>query len=176
MNKKTAAYFDKIDEKLQQLLNNLQQYSDEELNRKPTPESWSVLQVMHHLMLAESLSGKYVQKKLSFNPKLKGTNLGTAWRMLVLRSYNYLPFKLKAPRNVGSENLPETSRIEETAEKWLAQRRELRAYLSTLPEEIFKKEVYKHPFAGRLSLDGMLRFFEGHFDRHRKQIDRILDA
>lgn len=176
MNNKTSVYFDKIDRKLQQLLDELKQYSDEKLNHKPTPESWSVLQVMHHLMLAENLSGKYVQKKLSFNPELKNTNLGTAWRMLVLRSYNYLPLKLKAPKNVGSENLPETSGFEQTAEKWLTQRQELRAFLSTLPDEIFKKEVYKHPIAGRLNLDGMLQFFEGHFDRHRKQINRILAA
>ncbi len=176
MNQKTAEQLERIDAKLQQLLEKLRSYSDEVLNKKPTPDSWSVLQVMHHLMLAENLSGKYVQKKLSFNPKLEKTNWSTAWRMLVLRSYNYLPIRLKAPANVSSENLPEQSTLSETSEKWLTQRRQLRDYLATLPDDIFDKEVYKHPIAGRLSLLGMLTFFEGHFDRHLAQINRILGA
>lgn len=174
MNVKTEKQFKRIDAKLLQLLNELSQYSDEKLNSKPSSDSWSTLQVIHHLMLAENLSAKYIQKKLSFNPKLKNVNILTGIRMVILKNYNLLPIKLKAPKNVSVENLPEQSSLSEASQQWLAQRAALRAYLETLPEEIFRKELYKHPIAGRLSLYGMLAFFEGHFDRHLKQIHRIL--
>jgi hypothetical protein len=175
MNTKIERKLDKIDAKLQDLLTDLQQYSDSSLNYKPDDHTWSALQVMHHLLTSERLSTKYIKKKLSYNPDLPDVNFGTQWRAFLLRSYNYLPVKLKAPKNV-SESLPEKSSLAETSEAWLATRQELRAFLNTLPEETFKKEVYKHPVSGRLSLFHMLDFFDRHFDRHLKQINRTLDA
>ncbi|MFN7117073.1 MAG: DinB family protein [Saprospiraceae bacterium] len=174
MNQKISAQLQQIDTKLNKLLSDLQQYSDEKLNHKPTPESWSVVQVLQHLMLVENASAKYVQKKLSYNPKLSKVNLGTAWRMLILKSYNWLPIKLKAPSYVNENNFAEQAVLADVAAKWQEQRRQLRDYLATLPDTIYDKEVYKHPLAGRLSLNGMLQFYEGHFDRHYKQIQRLL--
>jgi hypothetical protein len=43
-----------------------------------------------------------------------------------------------------------------------------------LPDHLYDKEIYKHPFAGRLSLMGMVDFFEHHFRRHREQMRRAL--
>ncbi len=174
MNQKVAAQLQHIDTKLNLLLTDLKQYSDEKLNHKPSAESWSVLQVLQHLMLVENASQKYVQKKLSYNPSLSKVNLGTAWRMLILKSYNWLPIKLKAPSYVNENNFAEKTTFSEVAAQWQAQRQNLRDYLSALPEDLFDKEVYKHPLAGRLSLLGMLNFYEGHFDRHYKQIQKLL--
>ncbi len=174
VRQKNVHQLDRMDAKLQRLLTDLQAYSEAELNRKPSPESWSVLQILHHLMLAERLSVGYVRKKLSFNPTLPNTGLLTWLRLQGLRTYNWLPVKLKAPKAVGKENLPDESTLADAAQQWLAQRAELRTWLSALPEELFKKELYKHPLAGRQSLYGMLLFFEGHFDRHLQQIQRSL--
>lgn len=176
MNKKTEHQLQRIDLKLGHLLTDLQQYSEATLNRKPTPNSWSVLQVLQHMMLVESASDKYVRKKLSYNPKLPKTNLGTAWRMLLLKSYNWLPIKLKAPSYVNENNFPADAVLAEIAEKWQEQRSGLRDFLAALPNDIFNKEVYKHPLVGRLSLLGMLQFYEGHFDRHQKQIKKLLEV
>lgn len=175
MQTKIEQKLDKIDAKLQNLLADLRQYSDTKLNYKPDDSAWSVLQTMHHLLTSERLSTKYIKKKLSYNPDLPDVKFGTQWRAFLLRSYNYLPVKLKAPKNV-SENLPEQTTLAETSEAWLATRSELRAFLSTLPEETFKKEVYKHPISGRLSLYHMLDFFDLHFDRHQRQIQQTLKA
>jgi hypothetical protein len=48
------------------------------------------------------------------------------------------------------------------------------AFLDNLPAEYADKEVYRHPFAGRMSLAGMLSFFEAHFINHRRQLYRAL--
>jgi len=83
------------------------------------------------------------------------------------------PFKFKAPEAVN-EQLPERSSFWDIAKQWKQQRIDFKNYLNELPEDILKREIYKHPFAGRLGLKGMLVFFDTHFERHGKQIDRIL--
>lgn len=174
MNAKVENQFKIIEKKLKDLIENLEQYPPEKLNFQPTPDSWSVLQVMQHLMLVEQASEKYVRKKLSHNPTLSKTNLGTTWRMLLLKSYNWLPIKLKAPAYVNENNFAPISTLAEIATNWQNQRNQLRDYLNMLPDDIFDKEVYKHPLVGRLSLKEMLKFYEGHFDRHYNQIKRLL--
>ncbi len=174
MNNKIESQLNHIDAQLEMLLSDLKQYSEEDLNRKPSSNAWSAIQLMHHLILAETLSLKYVQKKLSFNPPLKPIGIGTKFRLLLYRIYNVLPVKFKAPEGISGTNLPAYATFVETAEKWRTQRQQLRQYLSTLSADYFQKEIYKHPFAGRMSLQGMLFTFEGHMERHRKQFKKLL--
>ena len=152
----------------------LKDYSEPTLNKRPEENKWSVMQVMNHLILAESYGQNYVKKKLSFNPELKNAGAAAFWRTFLLNTYLKFPFKVKAPDAVSGENLPEYSNFWETAKKWKNQRQELRTLFENIPPEHFKKEIYKHPFAGRLTLMGLLEFYDGHFARHRKQIDKIL--
>ncbi|MEO1515220.1 MAG: DinB family protein [Bacteroidota bacterium] len=174
MNEKHNNFLDQLDKDFAFLLEELKVYSDDQLNRKPSPEQWSVIQVMHHLMLSESLSLKYINKKLSFNPTLKKAGIKARMRLLLLKGYMASPFKAKAPGVISGEQLPEFATFWDTAKRWKQQRQELRQFLSELPKDILNKEVYKHPFAGRMSIDGMLGFFQAHFNRHHKQIQRVL--
>lgn len=162
-----------LDHKLTALLEELKVYSEDQLNRKPADNGWSVLQVMHHLMRSESLANQYVQKKLSFQPELKKVGVQTVFRQAALNFYLGSPFKFKAPELISGENLPDQASFWETAKQWKSQRMELQSFLASLPPEMFNKAIYKHPFAGRLSLLGMLKFFDRHFNRHCKQIRKI---
>ena len=162
-----------LDKKLNLLLEELKYYSEDQLNRKPGEDKWSVIQVMHHMILAETGSYNYIQKKLSFNPMLKNKGILTASRKLALWFFLKAPFKFKAPMGVSGEKLPDHAGFWDTAKQWKDQRNKLKSYLLTLPPDLFRKELYKHPFAGRLDISGMVDFFEGHFDRHLKQIRKI---
>jgi len=71
----------------------------------------------------ENASQRYVKKKLSYNPTLSKTNIGTAWRMLLLRSYNWLPIKLKAPSYVNENNFKSNVSLTDLAAQWQEQRR-----------------------------------------------------
>lgn len=175
MDSATQKTLDQIDKKLGKLLADLDQYTDDVLNQKPAPDVWSVLQVMEHLYRAESISLAYVKKKLSFKPKLKRAGLATAWRSFVLRLYLNLPIKWKAPKAVSEETFPAQSELEELGERWQKTRQETRDFFESLPNDIWDKEVYKHPFAGRLKLHDMLTFYDAHFSRHQKQIYRTLE-
>ena len=152
----------------------LQPFPDEMLNRPPAPRKWSAVQVMHHLIISEELSLKYLKKKLSFNPTLKKADWKAKARKGVLKFYLGLPLKFKAPKGVNDAALPKFVSLEETMERWAKARKEMRDFLEQLPEDHLDKELYKHPFAGKLTLRGMLEFFQSHFRRHREQIIRTL--
>lgn len=176
MTPSLTQHLQKMDRDLQELLDQLAPLGHDTLNRKPADGGWSALQVMHHLILAETGSLNYVKKKLSFNPNLQNAGLGGGFRQFILRFYLGLPFKFKAPKGVGDDVLPQESDFQETARKWQENRKDLQDYLSSLPDAYFDKDIYKHPFAGRMSLEGMVRFFDSHFERHRKQIERVVYA
>jgi hypothetical protein len=167
---------DRLDADLLKLLKELESYDDERLNQSPRDGGWSPLQVLQHLKQSEELSLRYLQKKLSFNPELKGANLLTGLRGWLLRVYLWAPLKFKAPKNVDTTDAPRDLSLKKMADAWLKNRRELRDFLATLPEDIYGKEVYRHPFAGRLTVTGMVDFFEHHFRRHAKQAKRALGA
>lgn len=176
INPKVEKQLSLLDKKLNNLLEELKDYSDAQLNRSPGEGKWSVIQVMHHLLLAETGSYNYLQKKLSFNPELKDSGFQSWYRKQGLRLFLWAPFKWKSPAAIGDEYLPEQAGFWDTARQWKEQRAQLKIYLNSLPPDIFAKEAYKHPRAGRLDIAGMLEFFNWHFNRHRKQILRIVKA
>ena len=167
---------DTLDAALDALLDELAAHSAEALDRPPAPGQWSALQVMQHLMRSEELSMRYLQKKLRYQPELRKAGPAAALRSRLLRFYLRLPFKFKAPAPVDAPTFEADVSLEELAGRWKANRRELRAFLDGLPDDTYDKEVYKHPFAGRLTLTGMVDFFDGHFQRHRQQIRRGLEG
>ena len=148
--------------------------SDESLNAAPGPGQWSAVQVMHHLIVSEELALSYLHKKLSYTPKLEKAGFRTWLRKAMLKFYLALPIKFKAPKVVSGEVLPEFATLAATEARWEAVRADLSAFLTKAPAEYFDKELFKHPFAGKLTLGGMLEFFLSHFRRHREQIIRGL--
>ncbi|MEQ8703575.1 MAG: DinB family protein [Phaeodactylibacter sp.] len=170
----TLAQLDQLDQELSRLFRQLERYDNAPLNQQPTDGGWTVLQVLHHLILAEEASVGYIQKKLSFNPVLEKAGFRAAWRLFVVDFYFRMPLKFKAPKGVDREALPEHADFESTKAQWESQRRALRKYLSHLPDAQFDRELYKHPFAGKMSLRQMLQFFGMHIKRHQSQINRVL--
>lgn len=167
---------DQLNSSLEDLSRQLDNYKDEQLNRQPDPNTWSPLMLAQHLMLAEGYSMQYVQKKLKYSDELPKVGLRTKWRSLVLALYFGSPFKWKAPKGIGDEALLSGAPYQwaEIKAEWLQQREQLQALLESFSPERYEEEIYKHPFVGRLSPTGMLRFFQGHFNRHRKQLSQRL--
>ncbi|TXB66491.1 DinB family protein [Phaeodactylibacter luteus] len=172
--KKTLKHLDRADQRLSALLRHLDSRDNATLNQQPSTGGWSVIQIMHHLILAEKASLGYVQKKLSFNPTLKKAGIAAEYRLQLVNLLFLLPKPFQAPAGVGDEALPKEADYQTTKEEWLNNRRALRAFLADLPDERFGRELYKHPLAGKMTLSGMVRFFGTHVKRHLGQIDRTL--
>ncbi len=166
----------KLDRQLETLFSYLSAFSNQEFNRHPAPDSWSAAQVMHHLMLSEKLSLNYCKKKLSFNPQLKKAGILTILRSNFVQLYLLSPLKFKAPKGVDSTALPESDTIDNVSAQWRSQRKQLHGFFIEVPENILDKQLYKHPVGGRLSLKGMLDFFDTHFQHHLPQIRKALKS
>lgn len=159
---------------LDQLLKSLSSYAHQALNQPPKEGAWSVMQVLHHIRLAEYYSHKYCEKKLSFKPQLGEAGWQENLRGKLVKWYLQLPFKVQAPTNMSGDALPVESRLMDLEAEWKEQRKVLQLFFEDLPEEYVNKAVYKHPMGGRLSFAGMLDFYEAHFRRHQKQIWRTI--
>jgi DinB superfamily len=151
-------------------------YDDARLNRRPLDGGWSALQTMHHLILAESMSLRYVQKKVSGGDltNLPDTGLQTWYRELVLRLYLRFGGKIKAPSVVSTELLPAESTLADVRKQWTHIHMDWRNFAQSLPAELHHKAVYKHPAIGRLSWGGMVNFFDAHLQRHIKQMKKAV--
>lgn len=156
------------------LLRALEPFDDTVLNMAAIDGGWSAIQTMHHLILTEELALQYVRKKLSFNPELKKSGWDARWRTFALWFYLSLPIRYKAPAAVNEEHLPGFTTLADTRKRWTKIREDWSGFLKDLDPGLIDKAVFRHPLIGRLSWAGMLKFFQYHLNRHRKQIERTL--
>jgi hypothetical protein len=174
MKKSLIARNEHYNQLINKLFSQLESYSHEALNRKPANGGWSAMQTVHHLILTDELSLAYLKKKMSFGSNFEKAGLAAQGRAFLLWLYLNAPFKFKAPKMVGDENLPDSAVFAEARARWEKTRAEWKTFFENLPEELAEKAVYKHPVVGRLSWPQTLVFLEGHFKRHEKQIHRAL--
>ena len=159
-----------LDVKLDELIEHASKYSEEAINKAPAPGKWSATQIMNHLILSEKLSLAYCKKKLSFSPDLKKAGVAAKLRSLFVKYYLLSPLKFKAPKGIQTKDLPDHDTLFSIAQKWKEVRKEISSFIDEVPDVYLDKEVYKHPFGGRLSLLGLFEFFNAHFKNHYRQI------
>lgn len=161
-----------LDSKLAALREILVPYNYETLSRPLEPGVWSPVQILHHILLAEIVSFRYIQKKIQYTTTFKAAGWYTSLRGVLLKLFFMLPVKFRAPKvvdvNRSKQEFPQN--VEEIFSLWSSLRSDLHDFLASQSEEVLGAEVYKHSIAGRLTLTQMLDFFHYHFDRHEKQI------
>ncbi len=174
MHKKLQPLYNKMENTRKELFQKLNSYPAEKMNEKPDEKSWSVVQVMDHLTNAEGNSVKYINKKLSFNPKLKKAGIGSSARYLLLVTAFNLPLKYKVPDVVGDASNEHS--FDEAKARWDKVRSDIKTMLDGLDDKQVNAELWKHPAAGKMSMSNALKFMELHVQRHQNQIDKILNA
>ncbi len=175
MPDRTRRRFDRCDQLLEEMFRKLDQLPEEKLHERPAPDKWSVMETLQHLYVSESLSLRYLHKKLGNNAPLGPATWLTRLRTFLLnRVYLRLPIPYRAPAVVAEDQFDPELDYPSLKERWRAVRREMRQFLDQLPEETFDKEAFRHAVAGRMTLDGMLDFFHTHMQRHAGQIERTL--
>jgi hypothetical protein len=163
-----------LDKEMHDLFAYVKQFSDKELNTKPSPDAWSVNQVIQHLIIGEQAALAHVKKKITYsNGNIKKASAASRLRALLLSTSMRQPLKLTAPANsiVGMEDLADFKVLKN---KWIEARLELRTYLNEINEDFLDAELYKHPVVGIMDIWGMLNFFQTHTERHEKQIRKTI--
>ncbi len=172
MNKSVLKEWEVLENKTKNLFQNLQSVPEEKLIKQSAPGTWSPLQVVQHLMIAEELSEKYMRKKLSFNKHVPKAGFKGAARFRAMKIFNWIGFKIKAPSALAV--FPDNPHLDELKKSWALQRNSLYQYLESLPDETLQGELFKHILAGKMNARHMVGFFSMHLDRHRKQIERSM--
>lgn len=172
MNTEVKNAFQRIEANRLALLDKMSTFSDEKLNQKPAPESWSAMQTAYHLVMAETSTLSYLEKKIQAKDSVKAAGIKSVFRSALLKLFLFLPFKVKAPKIV--ENVPDFKPFTALKQDWDKTRKNLESLLETLTDKDVKRELFKHPLAGKMNILQMLEFINDHLVRHIKQIDRCL--
>ncbi len=173
MNAQLRKRFLQLEEERKNLFTDLRKYSDEVINKKPSPEKWSVAEVIAHVMTAEEYSLKYLQKKVLDTSQEKSETFKNKWRWLLVQTVFTFDIKFKAPEIVEPKIGYTTLADLET--NWANNRSETIKIITTLTDEEVNKTLWKHAVAGKMNLHHMVQFFGVHYNRHKKQIERTLE-
>jgi hypothetical protein len=176
MDAATGRQLERLNRKLNALTTWIGEQDPALLTRSPPPGAWSVAQVIEHMRTTELLSFSYIRKKAQSEKPLPKQGLQSWSRERLLSFYLASPFKWKAPAIVNTEAFPAKLDPAKQLAEWAQTRKALGDWLAEQPQDYFKRLGYRHPIVGRLTVAGMVRFFEWHFDRHHKQILRTYKA
>jgi len=131
---------------------------------------------MQHLYLAEKNSLASVERQIDNQTIFANAGIADSIRAMALSTTLSLPIKFKAPFTINREAFIPDPTFWEVAKDWQNERSRLKKFLQSLPDDMFTKSAYNHPRGGLMTLHGMIAFYEGHFNRHLKQIHRTLKA
>ncbi|MTI22336.1 DinB family protein [Fulvivirga sp. RKSG066] len=169
MKEKTLQKFDQLQQSKRTLLKELSTLSENELNHSEHSKDWSIAQVCYHLYMIEEFSLNYMKKKTTDIKQLKRSGLKESLKSKLLSFTLALPLKYKAPKMV-SEGIPEVVDWASLLQEWESVRQELYDYITSLPDEAFHLNLFRHPVTGLINIQQTLTFYQSHFDHHLPQI------
>jgi len=172
-----------MDDKLQRQLNQLERNKDKlleklenidnaTLSQQPDNKSWSIVQVVSHLIKIEQGTMQYMKKKLSYNPPLVKTGPITALKVWLTNISMKLPVKYKTA-DFLQEATNDVS-LEQARSQWSETRQQMREFFEGLSKEQLTAALHKNLAAGRVSVYQQLSFIQVHLERHAKQINKII--
>lgn len=173
MERSLLNQFNILEKAREDLLESLFKLDDTLLNTIPKSGKWSPAQVVSHVIQAEELSFKYIEKRMR-NATLNGKpGLGDLLKAGFVIFALKWPFKYKAPEMVAE--VPDYRTIQELQEQWQEVRFKMKAVLEMVLPEHLHLSLYKHPIAGPMQIGNAMKFMQEHFNRHKKQIEKVLE-
>lgn len=173
MISKTSELYNILENQRESILSRLAELEPTKLTAQLAPQSWSILQVLAHLVTAERLSVQYIRKKKLGMATAGNTGPWGEFKFWLLKLSQRIGFKYRAPKTVVSAT-PAFETWAQANEAWAQQRAELKKLLEEFTENDLRKKIFKHPFAGRLNIVQTLIFFGEHVRHHEPQIARLI--
>lgn len=171
MEPKLELKYLRLEKSRNRLLDELEGFEDELLN-KPSPNGkWSINQIVSHLIQVEQLTINYMQHKSQKQDNLANASFASSLRSLILKLALQSGRKYKAPEVVAV--VPELASLQMLRQEWDHIRFTLEDVLTELPEHLSNKCLFKHPSVGPLSVSQTLTFLQDHFDHHLQQIHKL---
>ncbi|MBW8242339.1 DinB family protein [Muricauda oceani] len=155
-------------EHMKQVLDGL---SDEQLDYKPDPTSWSIAENVEHLALTEKMFVETLHKSVAEGPKpeLKDS--------LVFKDDQIMPMIADRSQKVKTAEPFEPSgqygSTEETLAALLAIRQELMDYVENTDDDL-RNRYATLPF-GTVDAAQLIVFIAGHMERHVLQMEEVME-
>lgn len=170
MNPYLEARYLKLEETRNRLLDELEGLDEELLNRPAAEGKWSINQIIAHLVQSEQLTNSYLQRKMR-EESHETAGLSHVVRSLLLRVALNTGMKFKAPE--AAAHMPAHAALSSLRNQWDAARYQLEDTLTELPQDMLGKCIFRHPYAGMLTMPQTLTFLQDHFSHHARQIARL---
>jgi len=165
------ARLDGVEALREDLLGAVRPLGADTLRTRPEPTSWSLLEIIEHLVRAEEAvlgpEGAGVEGAAAAG---RGSRLlyGVVWAVLRLGIPVQVPAAEMQPRGEAG--------LAELTEEWRDRHRGLRGYLEGLDSEGLRRPVFAHPVIGSLRPKEALVLGETHLRRHQGQLRRTYAA
>ncbi|MFY0688748.1 MAG: DinB family protein [Cyclobacteriaceae bacterium] len=172
MHPSLAHKFEYLKSLTDNLLNELGAHDLKILQKKRSPEVWSAIQILNHLILSEAGTLRYLKKKIRGIDGVRMINILDSGKFVLFQIYLLGLFKLKAPRGVDQPG--EEGTLEEISTQWKSLRAELVEFLEAYEADDLRKVIFKHPIFGRITLPQTLDFFGYHLRHHQRQLKKRL--
>ena len=144
--------------------------------RQPSSQRWSVAQAANHIYLSEKLSLAYIRKKISYPDTIPPFHPKSWAGVFLIKAVFFTNYKWNAPKAINMWEEQSILSPVELANNWSVQRQELITFIETHQPAFGKHLVYRHPYAGRMTMHQMLIFLNDHMAHHIRQIRKIMDA
>jgi hypothetical protein len=171
--KRVLKRLDRVHEKLMATIAPL----DEKLfAQAPAAGSWSVAQVIQHLVLVENRVIKDLEKEISRPPR----KVSFVRRFVPTSIVSSRLLRVKAPQAVNPEAGAGATEVNEVPGKAVAianynrARNDLKALCANHGHDRLRQVVFRHPFLGKIDGVATVSFVGYHEHRHYKQIREVL--
>ncbi len=172
MDSKKLASLYSFDKRLRTLFELLDRNPTDKYQNSPAEKEWTVIQVLDHLYVSQQGPLNYCKKKIKAGDAIPESGLFDAIKMKVYLLFLFSPIKFKAPKVVS--NPSNDWEYNEIKTKHLQFLEDLKDFVEAYPDKFSNKAIYKHPIAGRITMDHTISFFEAHLRHHQFQINRLL--
>jgi uncharacterized damage-inducible protein DinB len=171
MTQRTRRLLDTLGQHRSMLLDDLARLDAEQLTFRPTPASWSTLDIVEHLVkVEEAILGRLKSRPVrtwreAFRAKAS---------MAVMRVYFLFGRRLKVPAQAV---LPQGgATLADLTARWNRTQEEMRRTIEGLGTAELGRPMMRHPLLGLLTPAETLRFLHRHIAHHRRQMRRIRKA
>lgn len=168
--------FSEINGARKRLCEGLQDLNPQQATFKPTPDQWSVAEILEHLTKVDRALVTRIDKKLV---ELEQAGPGN------VQARSFFPFSMDHISEQAKDRKfksPEPAlplaglTIDESLTKLQSSRADLIAMQPRIESRDLSKTTFPHFVFGELNVYQWLAFFGLHENRHRKQIDRLMSA
>ncbi|WP_145146510.1 DinB family protein [Paenibacillus xylanexedens] len=156
--------FTRNDDIRNQIWESVSGLEEEQLNRKPSPEQWSIMQVLRHLNLMEHVIGK--QARLALEKEQTVSVDKKPYELTLDRSRS-----IEAPPHLQPPAAPEA--LADVRSDLDESHQALNHFALDHDPDLLRSKSFSHPVFGEMDLTQWIDFASYHEERHLRQIQGI---